>query len=151
MNPDQMLRSRWISKWKSDDHGSKKAKARLVVLGYLDPKLTEVARDSPALSKEGRATILQCVASSQYELISFDITTAFLRGKADSENPLAMESSSELRQKLGMSNHQVCELLGNLRSSRCTPTFLQGTEKAVDLTGISKPSTRPMYLHAEIH
>ena len=113
MNPDQILRSRWILTWKKDDQGGRKAKARLVVLGYLDPKLTEVARDSPTLSKEGRATILQCVASSQFELISFDITTAFLRGKADAENPLAMEPPSEFRQKLGMNSHQVCELLGN--------------------------------------
>ena len=113
MNPEQILRSRWILTWKQDDTIGRKAKARLVVLGYMDPKLTEISRDSPTLSKEGRATILQCVASAKFELISFDITTAFLRGKADANNPLAMEPPSELRQKLGMSNDQVCEPVGN--------------------------------------
>ena len=35
LNPEQILRSRWVLTWKSveDDSGSKKAKARLVVLG----------------------------------------------------------------------------------------------------------------------
>ena len=96
LNPDQILKSRWVLTWKNieadgDQPASRKAKARLVVLGYQDPQLTNVARDSPTLTKEGRSTILQYIASRQWELTSFDIKTAFLRGKADESNPLAME------------------------------------------------------------
>lgn len=92
------------------------------------------------------------MASSKYELISFDITTAFLRGKADSENPLAMEPPSELRKKLGISNHQVFELLGNAYGRVDAPLlFFKELGKTRDLTGISKPSTKPMYSHVEIH
>ena len=118
LNPDQILRSRWVLTWKpvEDQNGKvqgRKAKARLVVLGYMDPQLTEVARDAPTLTKEGRHTILQMIASRQWALSSFDIRTAFLRGRADDANPLAMEPPKELRQKLQLREDQVCSLIGN--------------------------------------
>ena len=37
------MRARWVLTWKSTG----KAKARLCVLGFQDPDLTEVPRDSP--------------------------------------------------------------------------------------------------------
>ena len=45
-NPNQILRSRWVLTWKPPEPGSsqQRAKARLVVLGFQDPKLTEVMR-----------------------------------------------------------------------------------------------------------
>ena len=49
----------------------------------------------------------------KFTLGSFDITTAFLRGKADSSNPLAIEPPPELRRKLGLTEDEVCLLLGN--------------------------------------
>ena len=83
------------------------------MLGFQDPKLTEVMRDAPTLSREGRTLVLQTIASSKFRLGSFDITTAFLRGKADENNPLAMEPPPELRRTLRMSDIEVCQLLGN--------------------------------------
>ncbi|OLP81461.1 hypothetical protein AK812_SmicGene37993 [Symbiodinium microadriaticum] len=50
----------------------------------VDPYL-----ESPGVSG-GRALVLQTIASAQFPLSSFDIKTAFLRGKADAANPLAM-------------------------------------------------------------
>ena len=118
LNPNQILKSRWVLTWKPIDdpapnQPTRKAKARLVVLGFQDPQLTEVARDSPTLTREGRHTILQTIASHQWVLSSFDIKTAFLRGKADSKNPLAMEPPVELQKKLNLSSEQVCSLVGN--------------------------------------
>ena len=118
LNPEQILRSRWVLTWKpiEDDKGNlngNKAKARLVVLGFQDPNLTEVQRDAPTLTKEGRNTILQMISSHQWELSSFDIKTAFLRGKADENNPLAMEPPIELKKKLQLQDDQVCQLVGN--------------------------------------
>ena len=115
LNPEQILKSRWILTWKAIDEENsqqpqRKAKARLVVLGFQDPKLTEVARDSPTLTREGRHTILQTIASRAWELTSFDIKTAFLRGQADRSNPLAMEPPIELRKKMNLSDNQVCAL-----------------------------------------
>ena len=116
LNPNQILKSRWVLTWKAiddPDQPSRKAKARLVVLGFQDPQLTEVARDSPTLAREGRHTILQSIASHKWVLSSFDIKTAFLRGKADAKNPLAMEPPIELRKKLQLNSDQVCSLVGN--------------------------------------
>ena len=115
LNPEQILRSRWILTWKTPEPGESqpRAKARLVVLGFQDPKLVEVMRDAPTLSKEGRALVLQTIASCKFPLGSFDIKTAFLRGKADEKNPLAMDPPKELRQLLNMRDDEVCQLLGN--------------------------------------
>ena len=118
LNPEQILRSRWILTWKAinEEDSTKpqrKAKARLVVLGFQDPKLCEVARDSPTLTREGRNTVLQTISSRRWELASFDIKTAFLRGQSDKNNPLAMEPPPELRKKLNLSQDQVCSLVGN--------------------------------------
>ena len=118
LNPNQILQSRWVLTWKQipaedDRPATRKAKARLVVLGYQDPQITKVARDAPALTRDGRHSVLQAIASYHWELTSFDIKTAFLRGKADEANPLAMNPPSELRRKLQLSDDQVCELVGN--------------------------------------
>ena len=115
LNPSQILKSRWILTWKPPEPGEdkKRAKARLVVLGFQDPKLVEVMRDAPTLSREGRATVLQTIASCQFPLSSFDIKTAFLRGKADEGNPLAMEPPPELRKMLKLRDDEVCQLVGN--------------------------------------
>ena len=105
LNPNQILQSRWVLTWKQvpaedDRPATRKAKARLVVLGYQDPQITKVARDAPTLTRDGRHSVLQTIASYNWELTSFDIKTAFLRGKADEANPLAMNPPSELRRKL---------------------------------------------------
>ena len=115
LNPEQILKSRWVLTWKppEEPQQSPRAKARLVVLGYQDPKLVEVMRDAPTLSREGRALVLQTLASCRFPLSSFDIKTAFLRGHADETNPLAMEPPLELRKMLQLKDNEVCQLLGN--------------------------------------
>ena len=55
------MRARWVLTWKSTG----KATARLCVLGFQDPDLTEVPRDSPTLSAASEALIMQWVASPQ--------------------------------------------------------------------------------------
>ena len=84
-----------------------------MVLGYQDPKLVEVMRDAPTLSREGRAVVLQSVASAKFTLTSFDIKTAFLRGKASADNSVGMEPPPELRQALKLKESEICQLLGN--------------------------------------
>ena len=75
VDQERVMRARWVLTWKSTG----KAKARLCVLGFQDPDLTEVPRDSPTLSAASEALIMQWVASHKYRLISGDIKTAFLR------------------------------------------------------------------------
>ena len=76
-------RCRWIYTWKTADQTSedtadgRKAKARLVVLGFEDPDLDKVPNDAPTLSKDGRQLLLQKICSNRWQLCSFDISTAF--------------------------------------------------------------------------
>ena len=88
--PDQVLRCRWILTWKPIDEQEKaqlqgtknhKAKARLVILGYLDPKIAEVPRDSPTLGRHSKMLLLQTIASKGWDLQSFDIKAAFFTGQ----------------------------------------------------------------------
>ena len=113
-----ILRSRWILTWKEIDDieaaqlgTDRKAKARLVVLGFEDPNLTEIPRDSPTLQKESRSLIFQYCVCQQWQIQSFDIQTAFLRGSKRDDRVLGVEPPIELRKKMGLTDDQVCELL----------------------------------------
>ena len=114
IHPSRIMSSRWILTWKEDptSDSGKKAKARLVVKGFQDPDIDSVCSDSPTLTRDSRMLLLQTVASQQWIVQSFDITTAFLRGRSD-ERELAMEAPIELRELLGMTPQQVCLLKGN--------------------------------------
>ena len=99
------MRARWVLTWKSTG----KAKARLCVLGFQDPDLTEVPRDSPTLSAASEALIMQWVASHKYRLISGDIKTAFLSGDEDIRN-IFISSPDDVRQMLNFDHETVLRL-----------------------------------------
>ena len=50
-------------------------KARLVVLGFEDPMVDQIPRDSPTMSKHSRVRIMQHAASMHWDIHSFDIKT----------------------------------------------------------------------------
>jgi hypothetical protein len=69
--PEQILRCRWLYVWKPVEDPkeqkelggkSRKAKARLVVLGYMDPQLDTIPRDSPTLGRTSKMFIAQVIA-----------------------------------------------------------------------------------------
>ena len=116
---DQILRCRWVLTWKPIDNPSpedqkvgrtSKAKARLVILGYLDPKLEELPRDSPTLGRNSKMLLLQLIASKGWQLRSLDIRAAFLQGKPQSNRVLAVEPVQELVEALQLNTDQVCKL-----------------------------------------
>ena len=117
---DQILRCRWILTWKDVEpdaaHAIKvsgkpvKAKARLVILGYLDPKLENLPRDSPTLGRNSKMILLQLIASMGWMLRSFDIQAAFLQGKPQSNRILAVEPVPELIEALRLKTNEVCKL-----------------------------------------
>ena len=119
--PDHaVMRCRWLLTWKGPNGdeppgelamNGKKAKARLVIIGYEDPDLSTIKNDSPTLSKDGRQTVLQQVSSYKWPLISFDISTAFLHGKGDGRC-LGIHPPEELREALSMGDHDQCALNG---------------------------------------
>lgn len=115
---DQIMKCRWLLSWKPIDpcdqkpgQASQKAKARLVVLGYLDPQLEEIPRDSPTMSKTSRMMVLQLIASEGWELMSFDIKAAFLQGQPQSSRTLGLEPVPELRESMQLKDNEVCQLV----------------------------------------
>ena len=114
----QLLRSRWVLSWKPLDEieqeetgSTRKAKARLVILGYEDPLIDSLPRDSPTLGRDSRMLALQCISSHEWTARSFDIRTAFLRGSRQDDRILGMEPPPELRLKMKLQDSEVCELL----------------------------------------
>ena len=116
----QVMRCRWILTWKPIDEEtsesapnkkpSMKAKARLVILGYLDPQLEELPRDSPTLGRNAKMLLLQLLASKHWGLRSFDIRAAFLQGKPQPGRTLAIEPVPELAQALQLATNEICRL-----------------------------------------
>ena len=114
---DQILKCRWIFTWKPLDEvdqqqyqKTKKAKARLVILGYLDPKIEQLPRDSPTLGRHSKMLMLQLIASMGWELQSFDIKAAFLQGKPQTDRVLGVEPVPELIKALQLKPNEVCKL-----------------------------------------
>ena len=105
VDPERVTRARWVLTWKS----SGKAKARLCALGFQDPDLTEVSRDSPTLSAASEALILQWVASHKCRLISGDIKTAFLSGDEDVRN-IFISLPGDVKQMLNVDHETVLRL-----------------------------------------
>ena len=117
---ENIMKCRWILTWKPIDdqeisqsktHPRHKPKARLVVLGFQDPMVDSIPRDSPTLTKLSRMLILQMAASNRWTIGSFDVKTAFLRGKEQSDRILGVEPTPELRQKMQLQPNEVLQLL----------------------------------------
>ena len=118
LDPNKILRCRWLLTWKpldpvdvAKEGKTHKAKARLVVLGYLDPELDEIPRDSPTLSRHSRMLILQLIASSSWILQSFDVKAAFLQGRPNASRVIGLEPVPELAESLGVANHEALRLV----------------------------------------
>ena len=80
-----------------------RAKARLVIMGFGDPGIDAITNDAPTLTKDGRMTVFQTIASNRWELLSFDVSTAFLHGKGDGRT-LGLHAPPELK---GSSNFWI--------------------------------------------
>ena len=78
----RLMSMRWVLTWKpSDEHPqSRKAKARIVTLGYQHPEVTELTASSPALSRHGKMPTLQSTAFNHAELECADAKSAFFQG-----------------------------------------------------------------------
>lgn len=118
--PEEILRCRWVLTWKpiepsdrdpSHPEKTNKAKARLVVLGYLDPHLEELARDSPTLGRHSRMLLLQLIASQGWDLCSFDIKAAFLQGQPQDDRVIGLEPCVELAQEMALKPTEICRLV----------------------------------------
>jgi hypothetical protein len=76
----------------------------------MDPKLTEVPRDSPTLGRQSKMLILQLIASMGWSLGSFDIKAAFLQGRPQRDRIIGLEPVVELAKAMNLSSNEICRL-----------------------------------------
>ncbi|CAE7943401.1 RE2 [Symbiodinium necroappetens] len=85
----RVMRMRWVLTWKSDpqpenpDHH--KAKARLVVVGFEDPDLTEVSRASPTMTRRTRQLLYVLARLRGWRTMKADVKAAFLQGEGSQQ------------------------------------------------------------------
>ncbi len=151
----RILKSRWVLVWKSvpdesreealDDarsntktthrkDGTKKAKARIVVLGYQHPDLLdpETSTTAPVQSQIMRHLSFQVVAQRKWTLEGLDMATAFLQtGRSEENRKVWMEAVPELKRALQAEDHEVLRILKNVYGNATAP---RGLWKDVDET-----------------
>ena len=113
LDPSQIMKCRWILVWKPPEKegGERRAKARLVILGFQDPGISYVPNDAPTLSKDGKSLLLQMVSSQRWTLLNFDISTAFLKGEGDGRK-LGIHPTTEISEALKLKGSDQCQLVG---------------------------------------
>ena len=74
LKPECLLRVRWVLTWKYTEGGDRKAKARLVILGYQHSELTSVLEAAPTLGKMSRHLLLQACAVHKLRIHFGDVS-----------------------------------------------------------------------------
>ena len=77
----QAVGMRWILTWKVREDGTKKAKARAVLLGYQDPAYEHRATTAPVMTRQTRQCQLHLAAQRGWHLQKGDVSGAFLQGR----------------------------------------------------------------------
>ena len=103
---DDAVRMRWILTWKQKEDGSRKAKARAVLLGYQDPKYEQRATMSPTTTRQTRQLQLQIAASMGYITQKGDVTGAFLQSREYPDDLLCIPCP-EICQAMGLAPESV--------------------------------------------
>ena len=88
----------------------RKVKARLVVLGFQDPQLDTIPKDSPTLGRTSKMLIAQVLASMRWTLMSFDIQAAFLQGRTQENRVIAAEPFPEMISAMQLSQMRCAAL-----------------------------------------
>ena len=80
-SPEQAVGMRWILTWKTREDGTRKAKARAVLLGYQDPSYEHRSTTSPVMTRQTRQMFLQYAAWKRWTIQKGDVSGAFLQGR----------------------------------------------------------------------
>ena len=85
LQPDRStaMRMRWVLTWKKDEiQGTTKAKARCVILGFLDPMYEHRQVAAPTMAKTTRQMFLGLAAAHGFAVAKGDVSGAFLQGRS---------------------------------------------------------------------
>jgi hypothetical protein len=146
---DRVLRARWVLTWKGVPEESReeaamdrennkkstytadlsrKAKARIVLLGFQHPDLEspDFRTTSPVQSQLMKHLSLVLCSQRKWKLESLDMKTAFLQtGAADMESKeLWTPGVPELRAALGAQDHELLRILRNVYGNATAPRGL---------------------------
>ena len=83
---EQAIRMRWILTWETKDHGSRRPKARAVLLGYQDQSYEKRAVHSPTTTRQTRQLQLHISARKKFTMRKGDVTEAFLQSRPYPDN-----------------------------------------------------------------
>ena len=144
----KIVRARWVLTWKPVPHadkaealqdsqsnpltlhtsdGSKKAKARIVLLGFEHPSLldSKFKTSAPVQSTLGR-NLLYCMATQhQWEIEGLDLSTAFLQTQpTEADRELWTSGVQELREALDVGSEGIMRILRNVYGSTTAPRGL---------------------------
>ena len=78
---EQAVGMRWVLTWKLKDDGTRKAKARAVLLGYQDPCYEHRSTTAPVMTRQSRQMLLQMAAWKRWRVRKGDVSGAFLQGR----------------------------------------------------------------------
>ncbi|CAE7582483.1 RE1 [Symbiodinium sp. CCMP2592] len=83
---NQAIGMRWILTWKLKEDGTRKPKARAVLLGYQDGSYEHRATTSPVMTRQTRQLVLQMAAWKRWKVQKGDVTGAFLQSRQYPDN-----------------------------------------------------------------
>ncbi|CAK0818505.1 unnamed protein product, partial [Prorocentrum cordatum] len=108
---DRLMRLRWVLTWKIDpaEPGGRRAKARLVILGFQDPDLTTEESYAPTATRTARQVFLQKAANLKMWVAKGDVKSAFLQGE-ELDRDLFVKPTGEIAEMLGLRSGQAAIL-----------------------------------------
>lgn len=111
--PERFLESRFVKTRKIDPEtpGGYKIKCRWCIIGYKDPDLLELDRQSPTLSMDAYIMCLQVISSKQWTLMIADVEGAFLQGEPLRRNRGKIYVKLPKEGVPGQSSQDVVEIL----------------------------------------
>ena len=105
---ERTLRMRWVFNIKHD--GS--AKARLVIVGFEDPDLTNLRRSSPVMTRRTRGLFLTMCSFKNWSALKGDVRAAFLQGEAsEMDREIFAHPVKELSEALGGDESSYVQIL----------------------------------------
>ena len=106
---DQAVRMRWVLTYKLQEDGTKKPKARAVLLGYMDPEYHNRPSFAPTMTRHSRQLLLQFCSWQGMSCWKGDVSGAFLQGETYERN-LLCEPVPELCEAMNIPRGSMCRL-----------------------------------------
>ena len=78
---ESILKIRWVLEYRLDENENKSPKARIVILGCLDPDYENRPATSPTMTRNTRQLLLQFGARMGFSAAKGDVSGAFLQGR----------------------------------------------------------------------